>query len=72
MLVKTKALWDGFNGTILAELFRARLGESFYESVERLWADLDAWLYHGNSGRPHLGCRNQGCRPIETISLFVG
>lgn len=61
-----------FNGTVLAELFRARLGEGCYESVERLWADLDAWLQHHNTERPHLGYRNQGRRPIETISLFVG
>ncbi len=34
-------------------------------------ADLDAWLIHYNTERPHLGYRNQGRRPIETINLFV-
>ena len=32
---------------------------------------LDTWLHHYNTERPHLGYRNQGRRPIETINLFV-
>ncbi|HHZ08897.1 MAG TPA: transposase, partial [Rhizobiales bacterium] len=39
--------------------------------VEALQADLDAWLAHYNTERPHLGYRNQGRRPIETINMFV-
>ena len=45
--------------------------ETFYDSVEALQADLDRWLVHYNTERPHLGYRNQGRRPIETINLFV-
>jgi len=45
--------------------------EHFYESVEALQADLDAWLQHYNTERPPLGYRNQGRRPIETINQFV-
>jgi hypothetical protein len=33
--------------------------------------DLDEWLTHYNTERPHLGYRNQGRRPLETIKLFV-
>ena len=42
-----------------------------YESVEALQADLDAWLHHYNHERPHLGYRNQGRRPWETVERFV-
>lgn len=45
--------------------------ETFYETVEALQADLDAWLIHYNTERPHLGYRNQGRRPIETVMSFV-
>jgi len=34
-------------------------------------ADGGAWLIHHNAERPHLGYRNQGRRPIETINQFV-
>ncbi len=63
---------ERFNGTVLDEFFRIKLRETFYESVELLQADLDTWLHHYNSERPHLGYRNQGRRPMETINLFVG
>ncbi len=63
---------ERFNGTVLDEFFRIKLREIFYESVDLLQADLDAWLHHYNTERPHLGYRNQGRRPMETINLFVG
>lgn len=53
------------------EFFRLTMRETFYDSVEQLQADLDAWLIHYNNARPHLGYRNQGRRPIETINKFV-
>ena len=36
-----------------------RCEETFYETVEALQADLDAWLNHYNIERPRLGYRNQ-------------
>ena len=56
--------------TVLDELFRVKLRETFYDSVEALQADLDTWLVHDNAERPHLGYRNQGCRPSATINVF--
>ena len=64
-------LAERFNGTVLDEFFRVKMREHFYESVEALQADLDVWLQHYNTERPHLGYRNQGRRPIETINQFV-
>ena len=68
---KTNGFVERFNGTVLDEFFRVKMRETFYESVEALQADLDTWLHHYNTERPHLGYRNQGRRPIETINLFV-
>lgn len=68
---KTNGFVERFNGTVLEEFFRVKLRETFYERVEALQADLDTWLRYYNTERPHLGYRNQGRRPIETIHLFV-
>ncbi len=48
---------------VLDEFFRGKMRETFYETVDALKADLDAWLVHYNTERPHLGYRNMGRRP---------
>lgn len=40
-------------------------------NVEALQVDLDDWLHHYNYERPHLGYRNLGRRPIDTITSLV-
>lgn len=65
------AFVESFNGTVLNEFFQPKRRETFYDSVDALQADLDAWLHHYNRERPHLGYRNQGRRPWETVKLFV-
>ncbi|MBJ3776704.1 IS481 family transposase [Acuticoccus mangrovi] len=68
---KTNGFVERFNGTVLDEFFRVVMRETFYDTVEALQADLDAWLVHYNTERPHLGYRNQGRRPIDTVNSFV-
>ena len=68
---KTNGFVERFNRTVLDEFFRVKMRETFYDSVEALQADLDAWLVHYNTERPHLGYRNMGRRPIETVMSFV-
>jgi transposase InsO family protein len=68
---RTNGFVERFNGTVLEEFFRPAMHARLYESVEALQADLDAWLVHYNRERPHLGYRNQGRRPWETVELFV-
>ncbi|BAQ71307.1 integrase, catalytic region [Rhodovulum sulfidophilum] len=68
---KTNGFVEQFNGTVLEEFFRVKMRETFYETVEALQADLDAWLVHYNTERPHMGYRNMGRRPIETVMSFV-
>ena len=68
---KTNGFVERFNGTVLEEFFRVKLRGRFYEHVEALQADLDTWLRYYTTERPHLGYRNQGRRPVETVNLFV-
>jgi transposase InsO family protein len=67
---QTNGFVERFNRTVLDEFFRIAFRTKLYESVEALQVDLDAWLVHYNTERPHQGYRNQGRRPIETIELF--
>lgn len=68
---QTNGFVERFNRTVLDEFFRIAFRTKLYESVEVLQVDLDAWLVHYNTERPHQGYRNQGRRPIETIELFL-
>jgi len=68
---KTNGFVERFNGTVLDEFFRVKMRETFYQTVEALQTDLDAWLIHYNTERPHLGYRNMGRRPIETVMSSV-
>ena len=68
---RTNGFVERFHGTVLEEFFRPAMHGKLFESVEALQADLDAWLVHCNRERPHLGYRNQGRRPWETVERFV-
>ena len=57
---------------MLDEFFRVKMRETFYDSVEALQDNLDAWLVHYNTEQPHLGYRNMGRRPIEAVMPFFG
>jgi transposase InsO family protein len=67
----TNGFVERFQLTIKEEFFGVTLRETLYESVEALQAALDAWLAYYNTERPHLGYRNQGRRPLDTILLFT-
>jgi transposase InsO family protein len=68
---RTNGFVERFNGTVLEEFFRPALHAKLFASVEELQGDLDAWLHRYNHERPHLGYRNQGRRPWETVERFV-
>lgn len=67
---QTNGFVERFNRTVLDEFFRLKFREKQYESVDDLQKDLDRWLIHYNTQRPHLGYRNQGRTPMETIKFF--
>lgn len=67
---QTNGFVERFHRTAKEEFFEVALRETFYESVEALQADLDRWLVHYNTERSHLGYRNRGKRPIDTVNAY--
>jgi transposase InsO family protein len=68
---QTNGFVERFQRTVKEEFFEVALRETFYESGEALQADLDQWLLHYNTERPHQGYRNMGKRPIDTINAYL-
>jgi hypothetical protein len=68
---QTNGFVERFNRTVLHEFFRIAFRQKFDETVEELQTDLDAWLIHYNTERPHRGYRNMGKRPIDTINDYL-
>jgi transposase InsO family protein len=67
----TNGFVERFHRTVLDEFFRTSFRTTFYESIEALQADLDVWLRHYNAERPHLGYRNHGRRPLDTVTEYL-
>ena len=53
--------------TLLDEHFRIKGREKWYESVEQMQTDLDAFLVHYNQKRPHQGRGMNGRTPYEVF-----
>lgn len=68
---QTNGFVERFHRTVKEEFFEVALRETFYESVDPLQADLDTWLAHYNTERPHLGYRNRGKRPLDTVTAYL-
>jgi len=68
---RTNGFIERFNRTVLDEFFRIAFRKKYYERLEALQADLDAWLVHYNTERPHRGYRNMGRTPMATVQLLI-
>lgn len=68
---RTNGFVERFHRTVLDEFFRVQLRTTLYESLEALQTDLDLWLEYYNQERPHLGYRNLGRRPIDTVNEYL-
>jgi hypothetical protein len=68
---RTSGFVERFHRTVLDEFFRVKLRTTLYESLDSLQADLDHWLAYYNQERPHLGYRNLGRRPIDTVNDYL-
>lgn len=68
---QTNGFVERFHRTVLDEFFRQAFRSKFYESVEALQADLDAWLIYYNTERTHQGYRNRGRRPMDVIRDYL-
>ena len=53
--------------TLLDEHFRIKGREKFYESVAEMQADLDTYLVHYNTKRPHQGRGMEGMTPRQAF-----
>lgn len=63
----TNGFVERFNRTLLEEFFMVTFRKKWYESVEELQHDLDAYLFEYNFRRPHMGYRNKGVPPGQRI-----
>ena len=68
---KTNDFIERFNRTILDEFFWIIFREKYFESVESLQDEMDIWITHYNTERTHQDYRNNGRRPIDTISSYL-
>jgi transposase InsO family protein len=68
---QTNGFVERFHGTVQTEFFQVALRQRFYQTPEDLQPDLDAWLVHYNTERPHRGYRNRGKRPMDTINDYL-
>lgn len=68
---QTNGFVERFHRTVLDEFFRIAFRTQFYDSVEILQTDLDAWLEEYNTQRPHQGYRNRGRRPMDVIQEYL-
>jgi transposase InsO family protein len=68
---RTNGFVERFHRTVLDEFFRVKLRTTLYESLEALQTDLDTWLVYYNQERSHLGYRNLGRRPIDTVNEYL-
>ena len=62
---------ERFIRTAKEEFFVIAFGRKTYTTLDELQADFDVWLHEYNTQRPHLGYRNMGRCPIETVNLFI-
>lgn len=67
---QTNGFVERFIRTAKEEFFRLAFLPKLYTSLDELQADFDAWLREYNTERPHLGYRNMGRCPIETVNQF--
>ena len=54
-----------FNGTVLEELFRVLGRTKFYESIQEMQNDLDAYVVTYNTQKPHQGRGMNGRTPAD-------
>jgi transposase InsO family protein len=66
----TNGFVERFHKTVKYEFFDIAFRQQLYDTVESLQRNLDTWLEHYNTERPHQGYRNMGKRPVETIDSF--
>jgi len=67
----TNGFADRFRWIVLSEFVPKTFRQKLYATVEALQAAFDRWLVYYNTKRSHLGYRNMGRRPVETIDQYL-
>ncbi|MDX2139842.1 MAG: IS481 family transposase [Chloroflexota bacterium] len=67
---QTNGFVERFIRTAKEEFFKLAFIRKVYTHLDDLQTDFDAWLHEYNTERPHLGYRNMGRCPIETVLQF--
>lgn len=68
---QTNGICERFHKTLLQEFYQIAFRKKVYETIEQLQADLDEWIDHYNSERPHSGRYCYGKTPMETFQASV-
>jgi transposase InsO family protein len=68
---QTNGFVERFHRTILDEFFRIALRGRIFEELETLEVELQKWLCYYNLERAHLGYRNRGRTPYQTVELHL-
>ena len=68
---QTNGFVERFIRTLKEEFIGVAFMKKIYVTIEELQEELDSWLKHYNTERPHRGYRNMGNRPYDTIKGFV-
>lgn len=64
---QTNGICERFHKTILQEFYQVAFRKKYYQSLEDLQADLDAWIAHYNCERTHQGKMCCGRTPMQTV-----
>ena len=64
---ESNGMVERFNRTLKEEFFSLAYRRKFYDSIEALQTDLDAFLQFYNERRAHHGYRTQGRTPLQTF-----
>jgi transposase InsO family protein len=64
---QTNGICERFHKTVLNEFYRVAFRKKLYASLEELQADLDEYMRHYNTERPHQGRWCYGKTPMQTF-----
>lgn len=65
---QTNGICEQFHKTILNEFYQIAFRKKLYQTIEELQADVDEWMRHYNTERPHSGKYCYGKTPLETFA----
>lgn len=64
---QTNGICERFHKTILNEFYQIAFRKKVYQTLDELQADVDGWMNHYNTERPHSGRYCYGRTPMETF-----